>query len=419
MQQSNMVNKIDLLHKHSDVTYSRFLNRENTQTKEQDMIVFSHLRWDLVIQRPQQLMTRFAKDRRVYFFEEPHFTNQNYISYKVERRQNGVKVIVPILPKNIRNDEVPKRLATLVDNLIEDEGIEEHVSWYYTPMALTFTRHLTPSAIIFDCMDELSAFKGAPKELLTLETELLKVANVVFTDGQSLYEAKKKKHPNIYPFPSGIDADHFRKARSTDFALLSEPEDQKDIPHPRLGFFGLIDERIDIDLVDKVAELKPDWQIIMIGPVAKINPDRLPKRPNIHYLGKKDYQELPQYLAGWDVALLPFAMNESTRFISPSKTPEYLAAGRPVVSTPIRDVIRPYADERLVSIAENAEEFVHCAEKSLHLDQKTWLIKVDLFLSDMSWDSTFKKMAEILRRAYNSQVRPVVFVQDSNASALT
>ncbi len=414
MQQSSIINNFDLTQKNLEETYSDFLTRKNTETKEQDMIVFSHLRWDFVFQRPQHLMTRFAKDRRVYFFEEPHFTDQNYISYKVERRENGVKVIVPILPKNIRNEDVSKKLAQLVDNLIKDERIEEHVSWYYTPMALTFTRHLIPSAIIFDCMDELSAFKDAPKELISLEAELLKAANVVFTGGQSLYEAKKKRHHNIYPFPSSIDAEHFKKARILDHV---DPKDQETIPHPRLGFFGVIDERMDIELIAKIAEMKPDWHIVMIGPVAKINPDRLPKRPNIHYLGKKNYQELPQYLAGWDVALLPFAMNESTRFISPTKTPEYLAAGKPVVSTPVRDVIRPYADEKLVSIAENAEDFVHCAEKSLRLDQNTWLAKVDLFLADMSWDATFNKMAEIVRRSYNSQFKPSSFTSDSNSAS--
>jgi glycosyltransferase involved in cell wall biosynthesis len=383
-------------------SYEKLLNDQGLRTKEQDLLVFSHLRWDFVFQRPQHLLSRFAKDRRVFFIEEPILTEKEFSHYKDEVRENGVRVITPILRKNLKPEEITRSLSDLVDSLILDEKVENYVSWYYTPMALAFTKHLTPSAIIYDCMDELSAFKDAPKDMIQFENDLLKLANVVFTGGQSLYEAKKKRHHNIYPFPSSIDGEHFKKARS---AEVEEPEDQKNISHPRLGFFGVIDERMDIELLDKVAEAKPEWQIIMIGPVVKIDPKTLPKRPNIHYLGKKEYKDLPRYLSGWDVALLPFAMNESTKFISPTKTPEYLAAGCPVVSTPIRDVVRPYAEQNLVHVADNHSDFIQCIDKSLELDKEKWIQEVDSFLADMSWDSTFSRMADIVRSAYNSQFK--------------
>ena len=241
-------------------------------------------------------------------------------------------------------------------------------------------------------MDELSAFKGAPRALKDYETELLKRADLVFTGGQSLYEAKRDQHRNIYAFPSSIDAAHFAQAR----ASRSEPADQAGIPHPRMGFFGVIDERMDVELLDAVAAARPDWHLVMIGPVVKIDPAELPCRDNIHYLGGKTYAELPLYLSGWDVALLPFARNESTRFISPTKTPEYLAAGRAVVSTSIRDVVRPYGEQNLVHIADTPAEFIAAIESALSEDTALRMQKVDPFLAQTSWDETWGRMAELI-----------------------
>ena len=224
------------------------------------------------------------------------------------------------------------------------------IAWYYTPMMLPFSRHIDADVTVFDAMDELSKFKFAPVKLLELEQELIDRADVVFTGGSSLYEAKKDRHANVHCFPSSVDRAHFCKARAHQF----DPADQEDLPKPRLGFYGVIDERFDIELLAKVAEMRPDWSFVMVGPVVKIATEDLPKRPNIHYLGGKTYAQLPAYLSGWDVALMPFAMNESTQFISPTKTPEYLAGGKPVVSTPIRDVVRHYGQLEGVKIASTA-----------------------------------------------------------------
>jgi UDP-galactopyranose mutase len=377
-----------------------------------DMVVFSHLRWDFVFQRPQHLISRFAKNRRIFFVEEPHFCDTKAAYYEKLERENGIQIIVPMLPHGLSHEQIHEELRMTVDQLIEDEIIQNYTAWYYTPMALEFTRHLKPTSVVFDCMDELSAFKHAPVHLLQLEAELLRRSDVVFTGGQSLYEAKKDRHHNIHAFPSSIDGAHFRRARTE-----TEPEDQKHIPHPRVGFFGVIDERMDIELVDKMAQLRPDWHFVMIGPVVKIDPAHLPKHSNIHYLGKKDYKELPQYLAGWDLAMLPFARNESTQFISPTKTPEYLAAGRPVVSTNIKDVVRPYGDNKLVHIADTPEEFIACGEKAMHQarTQPEWLEKVDAFLASMSWDMTFQKMSDLVRRARESQYKKMVFRKENES----
>jgi UDP-galactopyranose mutase len=364
---------------------------------EADLICLSHLRWDLVYQRPQHLMSRCARERRVFFVEEPVFVNDHMAQLDLSRRADGVLVVVPRLPKGLGEQEVTLAQRALLDELITEQGMTNYLLWYYTPMALAFTRHLKPAAIVYDCMDELSAFRAAPPAMREREAELLKLADVVFTGGPSLYEAKRDRHPNTHLFPSSIDAAHFAAARSRKV----DPADQRAIPRPRVGFFGVIDERMDVELLAGVADARPDWHIVMVGPVVKIDPATLPRRPNIHYLGGKDYKELPAYLAGWEVALMPFARNESTRFISPTKTPEYLAAGKPVVSTSIRDVARLYGESGLVLFADSTEDFVAAIESSLGRKRRgdAWLKRVDELLAQTSWDGTWARMARIIEAA--------------------
>src|SRR5215217_900782 len=358
-----------------------------------DLVCFSHLRWDFVYQRPQHLLSRCAKERRVFFIEEPVYGN---CSMRLEVRETdpGVHVVVPHLPDGLRSEiAINAVVKEMTRQFFIDHAINEYVFWYYTPMALRFTDQFNPVASVYDCMDELSAFKGAHSKLPALEKQLFSQVDLVFTGGQSLYEVKRNQHPNVHAFPSSIDASHFGKARET----VTDPEDQAHIPHPRLGFFGVIDERFDIELLDEVAAKRSDWNFVIIGPIVKIDPDTLPKHSNIHYLGGKKYSELPEYLAGWDVALLLFARNESTRFISPTKTPEYLAAGKPVISTSIKDVVRPYGELNLVEITDTADELIRAAEKLLSRSNRSeWLTRVDGFLENISWDKTWAQMSGLI-----------------------
>jgi UDP-galactopyranose mutase len=355
-----------------------------------DLVCLSHLRWNFVFQRPQHLMTRFATQRRVFFFEEPLFDVEE--ADLIVRRDQEVYVCVPHLPPGLPPSLVQTELRRLFFELLITRTIDHPVLWYYTPMALEFTRDLAVSAIVFDCMDELSAFAGAPPELLALETELLARADLVFTGGQSLYEAKRERNRRVHAFPSSVDVAHFSKARSRQ----PDPADQADIPRPRLGFFGVVDERMDTSLLDEIARMRPDWHIIILGPRVKIDAGQLPVRPNIHYLGMKKYDDLPSYLAGWDVALLPFAKNAATQFISPTKTPEYLAAGCPVVSTSVRDVVRPYGEQDLVAIADTPERFVEAVQAALTSLPQNWRDCVDRFLATKSWDRTWAEMAQMI-----------------------
>ncbi len=343
-------------------------------------------------------MSRFAKERPVVYWEEPEAAVAGCEPALGVRTcaETGVIVVTPSLPEGMDEAARDAALKALLDDFLAQYE-QPAIRWYYTPMMLPFSRHIETDCTVYDCMDELANFRFAPSQLLDLERELLAAADLVFTGGYSLYEAKKDRHPNVHPFPSSVDRAHFGQARAMDAA----PDDQACIRRPRFGFYGVIDERMDLELIAKLADAHPEWSVVMVGPVVKIDQADLPQRANIHYLGSKKYEELPVYLGGWDVALMPFAINESTKFISPTKTPEYLAGGRPVVSTGITDVIRHYADLEAVFIADGADAFTEACEKAFALAQGSddWLTEVDAKLANISWDTTYARMAGLVRDA--------------------
>ncbi|MBW4641032.1 MAG: glycosyltransferase family 1 protein [Gloeocapsa sp. UFS-A4-WI-NPMV-4B04] len=391
------------------------LEFSQSSTPAPDLVCLSHLRWNFVYQRPQHLLTRCAKKRRVFVIEEPIFDAAQDGKLDIIQHESGVWVVVPHLPENLTEAAINSIQQRLIDQLFAEVQIHNYILWYYTPMAMAFTRHLEPLVTVYDCMDELSLFAGAPPSLKACEAELFKRAELVFTGGQSLYEVKRNQHPNVYAFPSSIDKAHFAQARN----FKADPLDQADIPHPRLGFFGVIDERMDLELIAGIAEAKPNWHLVIIGPVVKIDPAILPCHKNIHYLGGKNYQELPDYIAGWDVALLPFARNESTRFISPTKTPEYLAAGKPVVSTSIRDVVNPYGQMDMVYIADTVAQFITAIEAALHQNSDpSWRTKVDTFLAQTSWDSTWGGMIQLVESVINPRKDRTAKIHNSEVKKL-
>jgi UDP-galactopyranose mutase len=357
-----------------------------------DLVCFSHLRWDFVYQRPNHLMARAARDRRVFFVEEPVEEEAPTAHLRLLDRE-GVVVATPVLPLDRPAGGDTATLRQLVDHLVRSERIVRPVLWYYTPMALPWTRHLAGATVVYDSMDYLAGFRGAPAGLLELETELLERAGLVFCGGVSLHQRMSGRHGSAHCFPSSVDLAHFRQARHD----VPEPGDQARIPPPRVGYAGVIDERIDLGLIDGVAAARPDWSIVLLGPIAKLEPSDLPDRPNIHRLGMKPYAELPRYLAGWDVGWMPFARNEATRFISPTKTPEYLAAGLPVVSTSIRDVVDPYGQRGLAAIADSVGSSVSAIDAALR-GRRPEAERVDGFLAARSWDRTWSSMAQLVDR---------------------
>jgi len=373
-----------------------------------DLICFSHLRWNFVYQRPQHLLSRFANYYRVFFVEEPVYDDQQD-GYFITQSKEKVWVVTPHLSRHEANNNI-ERQRNLLNSFFKNYELENYIFWYYAPMALLFTDHFKPALTVYDCMDELSAFKFAPPAIKEVEKELFRKAQLVFTGGYTLYQSNKNQHHNIHCFASSIDKEHFLKAR----IHTEEPEDQKHIPYPRFGYYGVIDERFDIELIREAALQKPDWHFILIGPVVKISYDDLPHMPNIHYLESKTYQQLPEYVSGWDIAMVPFAINESTRYISPTKTPEYLAGGKPVISTPISDVVNPYGQNNLVHIAHNAQQFIEQGEQELAIKDKTaWLKRVDAFLANNSWNNTWHQMNKLLNEALAANKKSLTNKQEA------
>ena len=377
----------------------------------QALLVFSHLRWNFVYQRPQHLLRRLATERRVIFFEEPvpETSEKPYIEFSMP--EPNVLVCKPHTPspKQGYHDEQLPYLTLLLKQLIADEKMTDYILWFYTPMALPLSTTLKPKGIIYDCMDELSAFLNAPRQMLQRETALLKMADIVFTGGPSLYRAKKDRHPNVFCFPSSVDEAHFARARGG----AKEPDIQKKLSRPRLGFFGVLDERLDLELLEQMAVAHPEWQIIMVGPLVKIKPIDLPKQKNIHYFGQQRYEDLPDFLSGWDVCLLPFALNEATKYISPTKTLEYMAAEKPIVSTPITDVAEPYS--HVVFLGDTPETFISSCERALlqsRTEQQQRLAGMRDVLSRTSWDATAEAIQSIIsktfeRRAAKQRTQPL------------
>lgn len=369
------------------------------------LLCLSHLRWDFVFQRPQHLLTRAAQSFRVIFVEEPIFVDVPAPRLVLSPRDGGITVAVPHLPPGHTPTEVMRLQRELMSELVKAEG-KPQVLWYYSPMALSFSAHIEAPACLYDCMDELSAFRGAAPDLTLWERRLFARADFVLAGGRTLYQAKRRQHQSVTLLPSSIDTAHFDRAR----AKPDDPADQRDIPHPRLGFFGVIDERFDAELLGEAAALRPDLSFIMIGPVVKIDPESLPQAANIHWLGSKSYPDLPRYLGNWDVGIMPFAINESTRFISPTKTPEFLAAGLPVVSTPITDVVSPYGDAGVVEIASGAEDFVAQAASLLERPRGEWLARVDAMLANNSWDKSWQRVDRLIHDTLMLKAAPAAQV---------
>ena len=381
--------------------------RDMSTNSRVDLVCYSHFRWESTYQRPQHLMSRFARERRVFYIEEPRFDDGLVPKWgSRESDPSGVRVFFPVLSQDLKESDAKttsarnKTISRMLKALFREQGIAEHISWFYTPTALEQCPGIQPVATIYDCIDEPSSCRSSSPTHYLTEKELFRRCDMVFTGGASLFEAKRRQHTHVYPFPSSVDVPHFARARSRgDIA-----PDQNTLSRPRLGYAGTIDERIDLELLREVAELRPEWQFIMVGPVAKVDESTLPRAANIHWLGEKTYGDLPTYFAGWDVAMMPFVINDSTRYMSPTKTPEFLAAGLPVVSTPVRDVARSYGKSGLVRIASNAQAFVAEAEQSLtHSPSLKVRRQTDAYLRTLSWEATWSGMNLLIEQLLKSK----------------
>jgi len=354
--------------------------------KVYDMIVFCHLRWDFVYQRPQQIMHRMSDKYKILFVEEP-------IAF--EEGDERTAVITEINPNLFILKPKVSSIADLKYVLpIYVANTSVKCGWFYSSAFVSVLKDIDFETVIYDCMDELTMFKGASELLKSQETYLLSEADIVFTGGKSLYEAKKQTHDNVYCFPSSVDRNHFASALNG----IALPHDLPTSGNPMVGYYGVIDERIDLDLLKEAAEKMPQVEFIMVGPLAKIDESNLPRAANIHYPGMKSYMELPRYLKGFDIAIMPFALNDATKFISPTKTLEYIAANKPIVSTAVYDVVRDYKDA--VWVITNADECCEAIQNILHqseLAKEKRRQQYEVILNNTSWEKTVNSMQEIIK----------------------
>ncbi|MEJ7811406.1 MAG: glycosyltransferase [Gemmatimonadaceae bacterium] len=377
--------------------------RTASTTSHCPLIVHSHLRWDWVWQRPQQLLSRLATHAAVLFVEEPVFLDDvDAPSFALSTPMPGVTRAIPQLPARLRDNAdaaLEAVRATLERALVAEPELvgrfRDPVQWFYTPMpAPVMLGAFGERGVVYDCMDELSKFRFAPKELLDREGMLLARADVVFTGGYKLYESKARHHDNVHFFGCGVDAAHFARARAAGTAL---PDDVATLTHPVLGYFGVIDERLDYDLLRAVAEALPEAQLVMVGPMAKVDPRELPHAANVHWLGQRAYEQLPAYVKAFDVCLMPFALNEATEYINPTKTLEYMAAAKPIVSTAVADVIRNFTP--VVRVAGSTSEFIAAVRTALDsLDPERIAAGVEQ-AQRASWESIVGEMRRLIADA--------------------
>lgn len=373
-----------------DILYPE--EQSSIQTVANDTVILSHLRWDSVTQRPHHIAMHLAQDRSILFIEEPIFPHKDeYRPYHLYRPSPNITVVQPFSTQATDDYDY----AALINKFIDTTAFSTApIMWLYSPMFVDCLHYVDPSLVVYDNMDKLSSFKFAPATLAIKEQMLLTLADVVFTGGKSLYEDMNNKHTNAYCFPSSVDIEHFSKAVDPETIF---PHDILEIPQPRVGYFGVIDERMDLKMVKETAQRLPQVSFLYIGPVVKISETDLPRLKNIHYLGPRDYQILPNYLKGIDVTFMPFAQNEATRYISPTKTLEFMAAEKGIVATPIRDVVRDYS--HVISIVDSSKKAADALLDLLNenaTEKTTRIARQKEILSKTSWKKTVKKMKEIM-----------------------
>jgi glycosyltransferase involved in cell wall biosynthesis len=359
------------------------------------IIAFCHLGWDWVWQRPQQYLSRLAKRHRLLFVETYcSDVAKAEVRLRTAEGHPNITICETHLPQSRWPDGefIDAERRRVVKNALTSElrgQFEQPLLWFYDPMAVTaFARQMGERAIVYDCMDELSQFKGAPPALIQREKELLRVADVVFCGGQKMRKKRLPLNANTHFFGTGVDCEHFGKAMTRELKVA--PEIANFGSAPVLGYFGVIDERIDYELLEKLADARADWHVVMVGPTAKVDPATFPKRDNLHFIGGRPYAQLPALTKGFSVAMMPFALNAATEYINPTKALEYMAAGRPVVSTALDEVRMNFG--KVARIAESHAEFIAFCAKEADSPSRARIVRGLKLASENTWEANIARM---------------------------
>lgn len=359
------------------------------------LVVYSPTRWDYSWQRPQQVLSRMATRRPVWYVEEPCYDPHPMPRWELRRERPGLMVCRPHTPVRVPgfSPEQHASLRRLMRDLFIEQGLDGHVAWLYSPSALALAHEFAARLVVYDSPGETARFLETPPDFAQREHEVLARADLVFSECP--IDMPRGRDARLHELPGGVDVAHFARARNG----IVEAEDQRRIPGPRLGFFGVVDDRIDAELLDGVAEARPEWSLVMLGHVARRDPVALPRRQNLHWLGARDFVDLPAYLCGWDVALLPMFTHEAGRPVGGMRALEYMAAGRPVVSTPIPDLLDDAC--RAVRFGRSVDEFVAACENLLGAgpeERAEQMLAMDAVLRERSWDATVGEMDALLCR---------------------
>jgi len=365
------------------------------------IIVHCHLRWDFVWQRPQQIFSRLAASHPVLFIEDPVIADGEP-RLAIDQPYPNLVRIVPQIPQHLavnadKDAEIflPQIKQALRDHPLLAGRFDNAVHWFYSPMpAPGYVGQLDTVGVVYDCMDELANFRFAPPDIAERERFVMANAGVVFTGGYQLFESKAKHHDNVNFYGCGVDVAHYGRARD---AATQVPDAVAATPAPRFGYFGVIDERLDYELIGALADRFPDASIIMAGPLAKVDPAELPQQSNIHWLGQQRYEDLPAIVKGFDVCLMPFALNEATKYINPTKTLEYMAAGKPIVSTAVADVVRNFTP--IVDVAHSRDGFLDAVERAWRQPDDALIAQGIERASGASWDATVESMRNDIQQA--------------------
>lgn len=369
------------------------------------LLVHSHLRWDFVWQRPQQMLARLAARAPVYFVEEPVAVAEARAHLVVTTPTPGVTRILPVLPRGATSsgatssDHDLHLVAELLCQLFGPDGAlaggaRGATQWFYSPMSAPvmlgrLAEHLRTGAVVYDCMDELRNFRYAPPDLGRREQQLLRRADLVLAGGHRLWQARARVHANAHFIGCGVDVAHFAAGRE-----VARPTDLGPVDRPVMGYYGVIDERLDYELIDQLARAHPEATVAMVGPVVKVDPDALPAAENLRWLGARAYAELPAYSAAFAVCLMPFALNAATAYINPTKALEYMAAGRPVVSTAVPDVLHHFRP--VARVGHTRTEFVAEAGRALRDPRPDLLAMGRQWAEANTWEAIVARVERLL-----------------------
>jgi glycosyltransferase involved in cell wall biosynthesis len=371
------------------------------------IIVHCHLCWDWVWQRPQQFVSRLSRRHKILFIEtigpDPQLLTP-FARFRTDEQFPNVTLLRLQFPSWRWGDSdfVDCERRRLVKEFLGGPAagqFENPVQWFYDPMAASsFVGHMGEIATVYDCMDELSKFSEAPPEIIGREAGLLAMADVVFTGGRRLYENKRRMNSNCHFYGCGVDVEHFGKASGSETKI---PEDIASLPRPVLGYFGVVDERMDYELVAKLADANPNGSVVMVGPALKVDKVPLPRRHNLHWLGQRAYADLPAYAKAFDVCLMPFALNAATEFINPTKALEYMATGRPVVSSAVPDVVRNFGS--VIKVAGDHDEFITSCQRAIKQKDAAAIESGMRMASENSWESIVTRLEEHLDAALRNK----------------